>query len=182
MSNDMFTQGARASLLACLFVLSGCATTIPDDAFKLTSTSLEDRQLQSRKFSTQDNKLLLSSGASVLQDMGYTIDESNTDLGVLTASKKADAKDAGQIAGAIALALLTGAVTPTDDEQKIRICLVLQESLDDSSSSVARITIQRIIWNTQGKISRVESINSPDLYQAFFDKLSKATFLEANYI
>lgn len=177
----MFGQAVVASLLACLVILSGCAS-IPEDAFKLTSTSLEDRQIQSRKFSTLDNKLLLSSGASVLQDMGYTIDESNTDLGVLTASKKADAKKAGQIAGAIALALLTGTVTPTDDEQKIRICLVLQETLDDPTSSVARITIQRVIWNTQGKISRVESINSPDLYQAFFDKLSKAAFLEANQI
>jgi hypothetical protein len=161
--------------------MSGCAT-LPEDAFKLSPTSLEDRQLQSRKFSTLDNKLLLSSGASVLQDMGYTIDESNVSLGVLTASKKADAKDAGQIAGAIALALLTGTVTPTDDEQKIRICLVLQESLEDDASSVARITIQRVIWNTQGKIARVESINSPELYQAFFDKLSKSAFLEANQI
>ena len=80
------------------------------------------------------------------------------------------------------VALLTGAVTPTDDEQKIRVCLVLQEALDDADSSVARITIQRIIWDTQGKISRVESIKAPELYQAFFDKLSKATFLEANQI
>jgi hypothetical protein len=168
------------TFLLCVF-LAGCAS-VPEDAFKLSTTSLEDRQLQSRKFSTLDNSLLLSSGASVLQDLGYSIDESNVDLGVLSASKQADAKDAGQIAGAIALALLTGSVTPTDDEQKIRICLVIQESLEDPDASVARITIQRIIWNTQGKVSRVESINSPELYQAFFAKLSKATFLEANQI
>jgi hypothetical protein len=181
MSKYLFRCGLMPFLCVCLFVLSGCAS-IPKDAFKLSSTSLEDRQLQSRKFSTLDNALLLSSGASVLQDMGYSIDESNVDLGVLTASKKADATNAGQVAGAIALALLTGTVTPTDDEQKIRICLVLQETLDDATASVARITIQRVIWNTQGKISRVESINAPELYQAFFEKLSKATFLEANQI
>ena len=168
-------------LFVCLFVPSSCAT-LPKDAFKLSPTSLEDRQLQSRKFTTLDCKLLLSAGASVLQDMGYTIDESNTALGVLTASKQADAKDAVQIIGAIALALFTGVVSPTDKEQKIRICLVIQEALDVQTSSVARITIQRIIWNTQGKISRVERIHSPELYQAFFDKLSKATFLEANQI
>lgn len=181
MTEHLFKQYLATALIACLFILSGCAS-LPEDAFKLSPTSLEDRQLQSRKFTTLDNKLLLSSGASVLQDMGYTIDESNVPLGVLSASKKADAKDAGQIAGAIALALLTGTVTPTDDEQKIRICLVIQEALDDETSSVARITIQRIVWNTQGKIARVESINSPELYQAFFDKLSKSTFLEANQI
>lgn len=176
---------SRKNLLLCMFALStllaGCAH-VPEDAFKLPPTSLEDRQLQSRKFDTLDNKLLLSSGAAVLQDLGYNIDESNVRLGVITASKNADARDAGQIAGAIVLALLTGSVTATDKEQKIRICLVLQESLDDQDSSVARITVQRVIWNTEGKIARVESINSPELYQAFFDKLSKATFLEANQI
>ena len=181
MSEYWFGRGLVHSLFVCLVVLSGCSS-VPKDAFKLSTTSLEDRQLQSRKFSTLDNNLLLSAGASVLQDMGYTIDESNVDLGVLTASKKADAKRAGQIAGAVALALLTGTVTPTDKEQKIRICLVIQETLEDQTSSVARITIQRVIWNTQGKLSRVESINAPELYQAFFDKLSKATFLEAHQI
>jgi len=181
MSEYFFGRGLAPPLFLCLFVLTGCAS-VPKDAFQLSATSLEDRQMQSRKFSTLDDSLLLSAGASVLQDLGYNIDESNIDLGVLTASKKADAKNTGQIIGAVMVALLTGSVTPTDDEQKIRICLVLQESLDDPSASVARITIQRIIWNTQGKISRVESIKAPELYQAFFDKLSKATFLEANQI
>ena len=181
MSEYLFRWRRTASLVLFMSVISGCAS-VPKDAFKLSPTSLEDRQLQSRKFTTLDNKLLLSAGAGVLQDMGYTIDESNSSLGVLTASKQADAKNAGQIAGAIALALLTGSVTPTDKEQKIRICLVIQEALDDPTSSVSRITIQRVIWNTQGQISRVESINAPELYQAFYDKLSKATFLEANQI
>jgi hypothetical protein len=181
MRNYLVNRSFVVSLFVCVFAISGC-TSIPKDAFKLSPTSLEDRQLQSREFRTLDNKLLLSAGASVLQDMGYSIDESNVGLGVLSASKQADAKNAGQIAGAIALALLTGTVTPTDDEQKIRICLVIQTALDDETASVARITIQRVIWNTQGKISRVESINSPELYQAFFDKLSKSTFLEANQI
>ena len=181
MRKRLVGTGLLTSLCVCVLLISGCAG-LPEDAFKLSPTSLEDRQLHSRKFTTLDNELLLEAGAGVLQDMGYVIDESNVDLGVLTASKKADAKNAGQIAGAIALALLTGSVTPTDDEQKIRICLVIQESLEDPDSSVARITIQRVIWNTQGKIARVESLNSPELYQAFFDKLSKSTFLEANQI
>lgn len=167
--------------LLCLWLLPACAS-LPKDAFKLTPTSLQDRQLQSRQFQTVDNKLMLSAGAGVLQDMGYSIDESNAGLGVLTASKQADAKSGSQIAGAVLLALLTGTVTPTDKEQKIRICLVIQPTLGDEKSSVSRITIQRVVWNTQGQISRVESINAPELYQAFYDKLSKATFLQANQI
>jgi hypothetical protein len=175
----------RQRMVVCLLLLTGllsACTTIPEDAFKLSPTSLEDRQLQSRKFDTLDQTRLLAAGASVLQDLGYNIDESNTYLGVLTASKQADAKDTRQIVALVALGLLTGAMAPYDNKQKITICLVIRQSLDDPNSSVARITMQRIIWNSQGTISRVESIKAPELYQAFFDKLSKATFLEANQI
>ena len=181
MENSFLYKTALTSILLSLALLTGCET-LPKDAFKLSPTSLEDRQMQSRKFTTLDDRLLLTSGAGVLQDLGYNIDESNVALGVLTASKTADATHAGQIVGAVMLALLTGSVMPTDDEQKIRVCLVLQKSLEDDTSSVARITIQRIVWNSQGRIARVESLNAPELYQAFFDKLSKATFLEANQI
>ena len=174
-------QGRFVCLLLFCGLLSGCAT-IPKDAFKLSPTSLEDRQLQSRKFDTLDHKQLLAAGASVLQDLGYNIDESNTYLGVLTASKQADAKDTRQIVALVALGLLTGTMAPYDSEQKITLCLVIRQSLDDPNSSVARITMQRIIWNSQGMISHVESIKAPELYQAFFDKLSKATFLEANQL
>ena len=182
MSQSRFGWSLTSSLLLCVSIMSGCATSLPKDAFKLTPTSLQDRQLQSRKYPTLDNKLLIAAGAGVLQDMGYSIDESNSKLGVLTASKRADAKSAAQITGAILLALFTGALTPTDKEQKITICLVIQEALEDKASSVARITIQRVVWNTQGQVARVESINAPELYQAFYDKLSKATFLQANQI
>jgi len=181
MNQSWISWCRNGSLLVCLAILPACAE-LPTDAFKLTPTTLQERQMQSRQYPTLDNKLLLSAGAGVLQDLGYSIDESNTSLGVLTASKRADATSGGQIAGAILLALLTGTVSPTDKEQKIRICLVIQPALADEKSSVARITMQRVVWNTQGQISRVESITAPELYQAFYDKLSKATFLQANQI
>lgn len=165
----------------CLTFL-GCTPTIPKDAFVLSPTSLEDRQLQSRKFDTLDRKTLLSASAAVLQDMGYALDETNSTLGVITASKQADATTGAQVAGAIAMALLTGQVAPIDDKQTIRICLVVNENLSDESSSIARITFQRTILNTQGQISRVETLKDPELYQDFFEKLSKSVFLEAHQI
>lgn len=169
------------TLIFFLF-LSGCAQTIPKDAFVLSPTSLADRQLQSRKFDTLDRKVLLTSGASVLQDMGYALDETNAKLGVITASKKADATSGAQVAGAVLVALLGGGSMPIDKEQKIRICLVVNENLSDEDSSIARITFQRIVWNSQGAVSRVETLKEPELYQGFFEKLSKSTFLEAHSI
>ena len=118
----------------------------------------------------------------MLQDLGYAIDESNVELGVLTASKRIDAKDPAQMATAILLGVLTGTPTPIDDEQTVRVCLVMQRSLENPEMSVARITIQRVIIDTQGRVTRAEAIDEPEIYRAFFDKLSKATFLEANEI
>ena len=169
------------ALLALALLVPGC-TSIPEDAFALPPSSLQDRQMQSRRFQTQDEAHLINSGIGVLQDLGYVIDEANSELGVLTASKTVDAERAGQIVGAVVLALLTGSVMETDDDQTIRVCLVLQPSLEDAGSSVARMTMQRVIMAHSGRVARVESITAPELYQAFFDKLSKAAFLEAHEI
>jgi hypothetical protein len=45
-----------------------------------------------------------------------------------------------------------------------------------------RVTFQRIVWDDRGKISKVEKLGDPVLYQTFFDKLGKAVFLEAEKI
>lgn len=172
----------RVLAIFMALILSGCAAQVPKDAFKLSPTSLADRQLQSRKFDTLDRNLLLSSGAGVLQDLGYILDESNSKLGVLTASKQADATDGGQVAAAIFVALLGGGAMAIDKEQKIRICLVVNEDSTDKGSSIARITIQRVVWDSNGRVARVESIKEPLLYQGFFEKMSKSAFLEANQI
>ncbi|WNC70784.1 hypothetical protein RGQ13_11645 [Thalassotalea psychrophila] len=171
-------------IMIMVVTISGCTSnsTPPTDAFKLSLTSLEDKQMQTRQFTTVQRTDLLVASASVLQDLGYSLDESNSVLGVLSASKVIDAKDSGQIAGAILLAIFTGATSPVDDKQKIRVCLVINSDLSDDKSSLARITIQRLIWNDRGKLSRVQSVKDPELYDAFFTKLSKAVFLEANNI
>ena len=43
-------------LLAVMIAVGGCQTTIPKEALALTPTSLEDRQLQTREFETEDEE------------------------------------------------------------------------------------------------------------------------------
>jgi hypothetical protein len=175
----MKKQIVLVGLVGSLMLSAGCQVKPPADAFKLTEASLEARQLQSRIFETKDETALLSAGIAVLQDMGYTVNEAEKNAGLVTASKSVDATDGKQIAGALLLALL-GANMPLDTVQVVRVSFVTYPARSQDGY-VSRITFQRIIHNNQGG-SRVETLDFPELYTEFFDKLSKSVFLEAQSI
>lgn len=168
------------ALLLCMVLgIAGCQhNVIPEGALALSQVSLEQRQRQTRYFDSLDETRLLSASAAVLQDLGFSLDESETALGVLVGSKNRDATEAGQVAGAIVVALLFGVATPVDKEQKIRVSLVSKPTAEEGRTAV-RVTFQRIVWNTQGQVSRSEPLDEPGLYQQFFDRLSQSVFLEA---
>ncbi len=167
-------------ILLASISLVACTQTIPKGALQLTKESFELRQLQTRSFDTSSEKKLLVAGAGVLQDLGYNIDESETDLGVIVGSKDRDATETKQVAGAVLIAALSGVSVPIDKNQKIRASLITYPT--GKKTTKLRVTFQRIVWNTRGQVSKIQSIEDPHIYQEFFDKLSKAVFLEANEI
>jgi len=165
----------------------GCATT-PKGFLKPSEGSLQKRQLQSRQYDTIDEEKILTSVAGVLQDLGFTLDESETKLGLVSASKKADAKSGGQIAGAVFLDLLcalggshSNATANCDKSQVVKASVITKPGLD-GHKTIVRVTFQRIVWNMSNQISKVESIGDPQIYQKFYESLSKAIFLEAQQI
>ena len=167
-----------AAVVACTLAMVACQQTLPKAALQLSPDSLERRQAQTRVFETADEAELLSASAALLQDLGFSLDESEVDLGVIVASKDRDATEAGQVVGAVAMAILFGARVPVDDEQKFCAALVTRK-LEERSGYAVRLTIQRIVWDTDGKVSKTEPLDDPRMYQEFFDKLSKSVFLEA---
>jgi len=193
------------SCLAIIGMLGGCASQIPPEALQFQPDTLANRQLQSRKYDIKSEKELLSASNNVLQDMGFNLDESNMPLGVIVASKNRDATDGGQIAGAILMAALFRVQTSYDKEQKIRASLVTKPAATNNSilvdvttktgkqvkfnqpveannGFVVRVTFQRLVWNQRGVLSKIEGINDPEIYQEFFDKLSKSIFLQAQNV
>lgn len=182
---------ASAALLAAS-ALTGCVMeTIPREALALTPQSLERRQAQTRVFDTPDEERMLAAAAGVLQDLGFTIEESETDLGVIVSSKRRDARQADQVARSVITTLAGAFVTlgtywsasgPIDDVQEIRASLVTAPIGTRGDRMEARITFQRTVWNTDGDISRREEIHDPVIYQEFFDALSTSLFLEAHKI
>ena len=182
-----FFKLSIAAFLSLTIAIVGCAS-IPKDFLKLSPNSLEKRQLQTRQYDTIDEELIISSCAGVLQDLGFMLEESETKLGLIVASKDRDATNAGQVALAtlsVILSALGGsssnAYETIDDVQKIRASVVTKPSLD-GSKMVVRVTFQRIVWNKRGDISRMETIDDSKLYQGFFERLSKSIFLEAQKI
>ena len=162
----------------CASLLVACAQTIPPEALQLSATSLQDRQMQTRRFDTKDEEKLQRASAQVLQDLGFQIDESETKLGVIVASKSRDATETGQIVGSIVVAIVFGVHMPTDKHQKIRASLVTRP-VDNGNDVAVRITFQRLVWNTQNNLSKIEGLNDPKIYQEFFEKLSQSVFLTA---
>ncbi len=177
-----FTARFLVVVLGVALLAQGCETSIPKEALQLSPESLKQRQLQTRRFDTKDEANILSASAQVLQDLGFNLDESETKLGVIVVSKDRDAREAGQIAGAVVMAILFGVAMPVDINQKIRVSLVTKPVGENGESMAVRVTFQRIVWNDRKQISKRETLDDPKLYQEFFERLSKAVFLEAHEI
>jgi hypothetical protein len=147
----------------------------------LASETLKDRKLQTRRYDTNDETLILQSVIGLLQDLGFIIDETAPELGVVVASKDRDARDGGEIALSIFVLVMTGRATSVNQNQKLRASVVTFPSKNKNEMNV-RVTFQRVIWNTSGRVTRSEAMREPKLYQEFFSKLSKAVFLEAHEV
>ena len=171
-----------ALIVLSTFFFAGCQTTIPKEALELSPQSLQMRQLQTRHFDTKNEQTILVSSAALLQDLGFNIDESETEVGFILGTKDRDATSAAQVTGAVLMALLGGGVMAIDKTQKMRACVVTHPYGENNEKIAVRVTFQRIVWNTQGQVTTRECIEDPEVYQEFFSKLSKAVFLEANQI
>ncbi len=195
--------GVSKSLLwwVMLFVLSGllsgCAVTPKaEDFFKLTPESTKHRALQTRMFETPNEKELLSASAAVLQDLGFQVEESSTEVGVLRAAKERGAREYGQEILQFFVFLVcsvTGkaVIIPVDLQQQINATLVTRQSESDASRFSVRILFYRSIWKGDGHSGdqhispgqqRMEMIYDEKVYHQFFAKLSKSVFLEAHKI
>ena len=179
------------AIFLCLGIV-GCVS-VPTGFLKPSNDYLEKRQLQMRQYDTKDDEKIIKAVAGLLQDLGFTLDSSETKLGFVAASKRADATNGGQIAGAVALDVLglaacvfgvpayTNAVSRCEKAQLVKASVIVQPSLD-GSKMVVRATFQRLVWNMADKLSKIETISDVQVYKKFYDGLSKAIFLEAQQI
>ena len=180
------TEWSRRPTVLVLILLTGlaaCTTTPKQPELRLTEAPLETREMQTRSFDDATELQILASAIAVLQDMGYSIDEVDRELGIISASKRADATPEEK--GRYVLYLLECMLSCTawqmePDEQLIDLSLAVFPRHGFTNSHAVRLTIQRQVWNRAGQLSLQEPIEDEQVYQDLFVKLSKSVFYEVS--
>ena len=160
--------------------------------FQLNPTGSGDREMQTRRFETSANGVVLNGCLGVLQDMGYKVTGGNRQLGLILASKKADVEGAGLghaaaeavlVATTIILSLLTGADMVTDLPEQVAqtIYISLLVSEETESQTRVRLSIDRDMHYDNGGVIP-DHTELPLIYLEFFEKLAKSVFLEAHQL
>ena len=185
---------AMISVVVLPAMLSGCVQpTQPAEFFQLTPESSANRAMQTRFFDTENDQELLSASAAALQDLGFQVEESVREVGLLRAAKERSAREYGQYRNRFFIWLLSlgHVVIPIDLHQKIAASLVTRPLNEAHSRQEVRIVFYRAVWKGDGQADRnyippgeqkMEMIRDPEIYQQFFAKLSKAVFLEPHSI
>lgn len=112
------------------------------------------RVLDSRRFDTGNQQLMLTAIVGVLQDLGFTIEETQQALGIVVGSRIA----AGRIRAQVSM-------LPAGPQ-----------------SVTVRATFQRMVPRPGAMLPMGERISDADVYRGFFDKLSQSVFLTAHDI
>ena len=181
----------RRAAKNCIILISlgsflvACQNNVLKEALSWPPDLFKDRQLQTRGFEEIDEQKLLTASAAVLQDLGYTINETDVRSGVIVCSRDRDVTVTAEVILSVALeilSILVGSPTsvPYDKTQKVLASLVTTPV--DKQKTAVRITFQHMIWDSDGNLKRKEQLNEPEIYHEFFSKLSKSIFLVAHEI
>ena len=180
------TSVSRLSLVAGVLFLAACQPSPNEQAMRLGSvpeSAVSVRALETRRFDTTDERHMLAAATQTLQDLGFTVTETSSEVGLLVGTKQRDAVEAGEVAAQVALTLFVGLLggyhdANWDKEQSISATLVVMP-VGRSKQTDVRVSFDRLVVRTNG-MKRAELIQDPEIYRVFFEKLSAAVFLEAH--
>ena len=166
-------------LIVAAALIVACQPRIPREALELGAESLQQRQVQTRLFETDDETKVLIACSGLLQDLGFNIEEAESGLGVIVGSKDRSAVQPAQVIGTLILAAFFHTSATWDKNQKMKASVITRPIGEKQKRIAVRVTFQRIVWNNANKITKREGLTEPEIYQEFFQKLSKSLFLEA---
>lgn len=133
----------------------------------------EIRERQTAHFGVASEERLLVEATQVLQDLGFTIEESAARFGVLAGAKDRDATETPQVVAQVALtvglAILGVRYDPVwDTDQVIRTTLSTRPV--GPRDYALRVSFERIVTNNKG-LSRVEELTASEFSTGFFERV-----------
>lgn len=136
------------------------------------ANAAEIRVRQTQTVAAAEQRALVEA-TQVLQDLGFTVEESAPQAGVLAGSKDRDATEAGQVAAQVALTVAAAFLgvrhQPVwDTDQVIRVTLTTRPM--GPRESGMRVSFERVVTNNQG-VSRMEELTGPEFSTGFFAKV-----------
>jgi hypothetical protein len=149
--------------------------------------------LQTRRYEGIKETDLLAAGAGVVQDLSFTLDESESKLGLITASRRLTSRrplNSYEVSAGLVWMVLVPywgaprlaykAAAGVKEPQLVRITLVTTSVGRAANDSSVRVTAQRVVYadESEVKIKGAEPLNDPAFYQEFFNRLSKSVFLK----
>lgn len=137
------------------------------------ANAAEIRARQTQVFPVPSEERLLVEATQVLQDLGFTVEESAPRFGVLAGAKDRDAVETPQVVAQVALtiafALLGAQYNPVYDTDQI-IRATLSTRPVEGGQVMLRVSFERIVTNNQGQ-SRVEILTAPEFSAGFFEQV-----------
>ncbi|GHB37698.1 hypothetical protein GCM10007094_28780 [Pseudovibrio japonicus] len=165
------------ALAGCTLLLTSACAQMPKDVLQVTEQHKAMKAAQSRTIASPKKKEVLLAGAAALQDMGFSIDKTDPELGLVVGSKQRDAKEGEQVAlavvGAAITTILAGPVAGVhnfkyDDEQFVRASITAGS---EENATDLRISVQRIVLDQRGDVSKAETVKDEKLYSQFYETL-----------
>lgn len=165
----------KKSLLILLlpFVFTACVTATRPPPTQLSQ--VQTRQLQTRQYQNITVLDAMKAVSAVLQDEGYTIDSSNTELGLITGSREISDVDTGTRDAQL---FWVGIAKDYRSARKWKATTNIQEI----GKNVIRIRISLLEQelNEGGGVIYSQPVVEGKIYQTIFSKMDKSVFLQKN--
>ncbi len=145
-------------------------------------TQTQIREFQTRYYDTNDVKLVMKSVLNVLQDDGFIVKNAVPELGLLTANKEIDLSNSKRNKDdfweQFFLAMAKSNTNERETYKKIKQIEVSVNVSEYGKQTKVRANFQAKIFDNQGNVMNVYSVDDPKFYQDFFAKVDKGIFLQ----
>ena len=173
----MNSRLSRIALATTLALLAGGHASAGD--LRVPVTSMGVREVQTRTFENVDAHTAMKAAIDMLQDGGFTIERTDSDLGLVVGKQAVVRRPSAGLralkyAGAALSYGLIGLI-PLNKTDELEASVNVT-GIDESSVRI-RIAIQRRMLDKNGRVKRTEALTEGPVYQDLFELLGRSLFV-----